>query len=198
MSRVGVVVFMTPATAKQLTKIWISSSVSYGIIHYSRHAIANVQDESRQAWIKTMPEKANVLMDEAARMKQQHKDFVMPESSELIPAARMKQQHNDFVMPESAQQMRRDNCAPENMLRSVVDVSTNVSITLTNEDTKTRNCSLICDFQGDREKNDNAKDGRSVRVIESDDAKDGRSVRPDQRKMNHADRKYVLIGLQAL
>ena len=84
------------------------------------------------------------------------------------------------------------------MLRSVVDVSTNVSITLTNEDTKTRNCSLICDFQGDREKNDNAKDGRSVRVIESDDAKDGRSVRPDQRKMNHADRKYVLIGLQAL
>ena len=28
--------------------------------------------------------------------------------------------------------------------------------------------------------------------------KDGRSVRPDLRKMNHADRKYVLIGLQVL
>ena len=73
----------------------------------------------------------------------------------------------------------------------------NSSIALRNKD-KIRNCSAICDFQRDREKNHGAKNGRNVSVIESDDARDGRSVQHDWRRMNHADYKCAVIRLKAL
>ena len=86
--------------------------------HYSRQArimimmtdvynnIASVQNESREAGIMIMiPEKANVLMEEAVTW------------GEIT----------EFVMPESTKHVR-NNCAQETKLRSVVEVSTNVSM----------------------------------------------------------------------
>ena len=77
-------------------------------------------------------------------------------------------------------------------------MSTNVKIPLRNKVTKSRNCSLICYVQQDRENNGDGKDGRGVRVIENGHAKDGRSVGEVESRMNHVGCKYVLIGLQVL
>ena len=79
-----------------------------------------------------------------------------------------------------------------------MDLSTNVKISLRNKVMESRNFSLICDVQQDREKNGDDKDGRGVRVIENGHTKDGRSVREIENRMNYADCKYVLIGLQVL